>query len=123
VKPAEFEYHAPRTVEEVLALLAEFGENAKVLAGGQSLVQRMNMRLVRPSHVIDVNGVEDLSKLTVKDGRICLGSMVRQATLERSPLVAEACPLLAEAVPLIASPQVRNRGTVGGSLAYASPTA
>ena len=123
MKPAEFEYHAPRTVPEVLALLAQYGPEAKVLAGGQSLVQLMNIRAIQPAHVVDINGVDDLAIADEKDDRLRLGSLVRQATVEHSPAVADACPLLAEAVPHIGSPQVRNRGTVGGSLAYASPSA
>ena len=123
MKPADFDYHAPRTVPGALALLARYGRAAKVLAGGQSLVQLMNMRSSQPAHVIDVNGLNELTTIDKNNGELNLGSLVRQTTLECSPLVAESCPLLAEAVSYIGSPQVRNRGTVGGSLAYASPNA
>lgn len=123
MKPVDFDYHAPRTVSGALALLARYGRDAQVLAGGQSLVQLMNMRSRQPAHVIDVNGLNELATVDKRDGELHLGSLVRQATLECSPLVAESCPLLAETVSYIGSPQVRNRGTVGGSLAYASPSA
>lgn len=123
MKPAEFDYRAPRKIPEVLSLLAELGADAKVLAGGQSLVQLMNMRAIRPAHVIDINCVDELAKVSNEEGTLRLGSIVRQAEAQASPLVAEVCPLLEEAIPFIGSPQVRNRGTIGGSLAYANPMA
>jgi carbon-monoxide dehydrogenase medium subunit len=124
MKPAPFEYHAPTTRDEALALMAEGGFDAKILAGGQSLVPAMNFRLARPSILIDVNGVADLFGIHVAaDGSTRIGAMTRQRTVERSPLIAERAPLLAEAMPHIAHPQIRNRGTIGGSLAHADPAA
>jgi carbon-monoxide dehydrogenase medium subunit len=124
MKPARFEYHAPTNREEVLALLAEHGDDAKVLAGGQSLVPAMNFRLAQPAILIDLNGVEDLFGIDVRqDHGIRIGTMTRQRTVERSTLIAEHAPLIAEAMPAIAHPQIRNRGTFGGSLAHADPAA
>jgi CO/xanthine dehydrogenase FAD-binding subunit len=126
VKPAPFRYHAPDTLEEALALLAEHGFDAKPLAGGQSLVPAMNFRLARPAVLVDLNRIPGLASIEAADddgGGIRLGAMTRQRAAERSPLVAERAPLLAEALPLVAHPQIRNRGTVGGSLAHADPAA
>lgn len=122
MKPAAFEYHAPTTRVEALTLLAESGGEAKVLAGGQSLVPSMNFRLAQPSILVDLNGIDDLFGIHAReDGGLRIGAMTRQRTVERSPLVAERAPLIAEAMPYIAHPQIRNRGTFGGSLAHADP--
>lgn len=124
MKPAPFEYHVPTDRHAALALLAESGFDAKILAGGQSLVPAMNFRLARPTILIDVNRIDDLFGVRVADdGSTLLGAMTRQRELERSPLIAERVPLIAEAMPHIAHPQIRNRGTLGGSLAHADPAA
>jgi aerobic carbon-monoxide dehydrogenase medium subunit len=123
MKPAAFDYQAPADLGEVLELLAESGDDAKLLAGGQSLVPAMNFRLARPSLLIDLNGVPDLSYLHEENGELLIGAMTRQRQVERSPLVASRLPLLHETMPWIAHPQIRNRGTFGGSLAHADPAA
>jgi carbon-monoxide dehydrogenase medium subunit len=123
MKPAAFDYQAPADLGEVLELLAESGDDAKLLAGGQSLVPAMNFRLARPSLLIDLNGVPDLSYLHEEGGELVIGAMTRQRQVERSPLVASRLPLLHETMPWIAHPQIRNRGTFGGSLAHADPAA
>src|SRR6266536_1491365 len=123
MKPAPFDYFIPGTVDEVLALLVEHGTDAKPLAGGQSLIPAMNFRLARPAALVDLNGVAELAYLRPADGGLRIGAMTRQRALERSPVVRGAAPLLAEALPYIAHPQIRNRGTLGGSLAHADPAA
>lgn len=123
MKPAAFEYHAPRTVEEAVGLLAAHGDDAKVLAGGQSLVPLMNMRLARPRVIVDVNRVRGLDGLREARGVLRIGAMVRQRAAERSPLVAARCPLLRDALGWVGHPQIRNRGTIGGSIAHADPAA
>jgi aerobic carbon-monoxide dehydrogenase medium subunit len=121
VKPARFRYHRPEETDEVVALLAELGDEAKVLAGGQSLVPLLSMRLARVEHLIDVNRVDDLSRMTVDDNGATIGAMTRQSTVEHSAQVASSVPLLAMAVPHIGHFQIRNRGTIGGSIAHADP--
>lgn len=122
MKPAPFEYHAPATVEEALELLARYGDEAKVLAGGQSLIPTMNFRLAQPAVLVDVNGLSGLATIeATDDGGVALGTLTRQRTAERNELVAELAPLMAEALPFVAHPQIRNRGTVGGNLAHADP--
>ncbi len=124
MKPAPFDYLAPDSLEAALAALAQHGGEAKVLAGGQSLIPVMNFRLAQPALLVDLNRVPDLAWVRAgDDGGLSLGAMTRQRRLERDPLVAERAPLMAEAVPFIAHPQIRNRGTVGGSLAHADPAA
>jgi aerobic carbon-monoxide dehydrogenase medium subunit len=123
VKPARFDYYDPTTLEEAVALLQRFGEEAKLLAGGQSLVPVLNLRLARPAVLIDLNRVEGLSYIREDDGVIAIGAMTRHAAVERSELVARRQPLLAEAVRQIGHSQIRNRGTIGGSLAHADPSA
>jgi carbon-monoxide dehydrogenase medium subunit len=122
VKPPPFDYQAPTSVEEAVALLAEHGEEAKVLAGGQSLVPLLALRLARPSVVVDVNGVSELDALSNGAG-LRVGAIVRQRTAERSPVVASGNPLLATAIPFIGHPAIRNRGSVGGTIAHADPAA
>jgi len=122
MKPAPFSYARPATLPEALSLLSEHGDEAKILAGGQSLIPVMNFRLAQPSVVIDVNRVPGLDGLeATADGGLRIGALVRQSRLEREPLVAERSPLLAAAVPWIAHPQIRNRGTIGGNICNASP--
>jgi CO/xanthine dehydrogenase FAD-binding subunit len=123
VRPAPFEYFAPRTVEEALDLLARHGGDAKLLAGGQSLVPMMNMRLVRPGVVVDLNRVATLGGVREEARGLRLGALVRQHALERDGRIAAAAPLLAEAAPVIGHLQTRARGTVGGSLVHADPAA
>jgi carbon-monoxide dehydrogenase medium subunit len=121
LKPAPFRYHAPATVEEALELLAEHGDEARPLAGGQSLVPMMAFRLARPSVLIDLNRIGELSGIRVGDSTIGFGAMVRERTAERSSDVGEKLPLLARALPLIGHEAIRTRGTIGGSLAHADP--
>lgn len=121
MKPAPFEYFAPASIEEALGLLAEYGGEAKPLAGGQSLVPSMNFRLAMPSILVDLNNIPELSGIEETGTGLKIGAMTRQRTVERSDLVAAGAPLVAEAVPFIAHPQIRNRGTFGGSLAHADP--
>lgn len=121
MKPAPFEYHRPDSTDAALALLVEHGYDAKLLAGGQSLVPAMNFRLAQPAVLIDLNRIRTLDSVAQVDGGLRLGAMTRQATLERHPLVAAHAPLLAETLPFVAHAQIRNRGTVGGSIAHADP--
>jgi carbon-monoxide dehydrogenase medium subunit len=119
--PAAFDYHHPSDIDEVLALLDEHGWEAKVLAGGQSLIPAMRFRLAEPGTVVDVNGLEELERFEESDGFLHIGPMVRHATIAGSDLVRDRYPLLADAADVIADPLVRNRGTVGGSLVHADP--
>jgi len=124
VKPPPFAYHRPDSVEHALALLAQHGDDAKPLAGGQSLVPMMNFRIARPAHLIDILGLSELSYIRAgRDGGLRIGAATRQMTAERSPLVAAGWPLLTGALECVAHPQIRARGTIGGSLAHADPAA
>ncbi len=123
MKPAPFEYFAPRSVGEAVDLLAEHGEQAKVLAGGQSLVPLMNMRLARPAVIVDINHIQALDYITAENGVLRIGALTRQRTAERSPVVAARCPLLRDALRLVGHVQIRTRGTIGGSIAHADPAA
>lgn len=123
MKPPSFEYYAPRAVDEALAHLAEHGDAAKVLAGGQSLVPLLNLRLAAPEVLVDVNRVPGLDGVQAWDGGLAIGALVRQSALERSELAAERLPLLVEATRLVGHPTIRHRGTIGGSLAHADPAA
>ncbi len=123
MKPASFEYHDPTSVSETTALLGALGEEARVLAGGQSLVPLMNFRLARPAHLVDLGRVAALDFLAVEGAELRIGAMTRQRVLERSGTVAAGWPLLREAAGFIGHVQIRNRGTVGGSLAHAFPSA
>ena len=123
MKPPPFEYHDPTTVEETVASLAQHGEEAKVLAGGQSLVPLLNFRLARPEHLVDINRVKELDYLRLDDGTLRIGALVRQSRLERSDETAAQVPLLREALRFVGHVQIRNRGTVGGSVAHADPAA
>ncbi len=121
VKPAAFGYHAPSEVGEAISLLAEHGDEAKPLAGGQSLVPMLSLRLARYAHLVDLNRVAALQGIARVDGHLRIAAMTRQARAEHDPLVAEAAPLVARALPHIGHFQIRNRGTVGGSIAHADP--
>ncbi|HSR69233.1 MAG TPA: xanthine dehydrogenase family protein subunit M [Acidobacteriota bacterium] len=124
MKPPAFDYHAPRTDEEALQLLKRYGGEAKVLAGGQSLIPAMNFRLARPAVLVDINAIGDLAYIVEEaSGGVRIGSMTRQRTVETSPLVRDCSPLLHAAMPWIAHLQIRNRGTIGGSLVHADPAA
>jgi carbon-monoxide dehydrogenase medium subunit len=123
MKPAKFEYARPQTLKEAVSLLAEPGGRATPLAGGQSLVPLMNLRLVRPSMLVDLNGLTDLARVEARSDGLVLGALTRQRELERSPLIAGSHPILAAAAAHIGTVQTRNRGTVGGSLAHADPQA
>ena len=123
MKPAPFAYECPSDVAEAVALLAAHGGDARPLAGGQSLVPLLNFRLARPAVLVDLNRIEALARITVEDGALRLGAMARQASVETDARVACGWPLLTEAIGHIAHPQIRNRGTVGGSLAHNDPAA
>jgi CO/xanthine dehydrogenase FAD-binding subunit len=124
MKPAPFDYYAPTSVEEALSQLAEHGYDAKVLAGGQSLVPMMNFRLVQPSVLVDLNRIQDLAFIRPgENGGLNLGAMTRHRQVEVDPLVAQRMPLLHETMPHIGYPQIRNRGTLGGSLSHADAAA
>ncbi len=124
MKPAPFEYKVPSTLDEALALLHEYGDQAKLLAGGQSLVPAMNFRVVQPGVLIDLNRVPDIDYIRPENqDTLRIGAMTRERQLEFDPLIAKWSPLLAEAMPHVAHPQIRNRGTLGGSLAHADPAA
>lgn len=120
--PAPFEYHRPAALEEALSLLAELGEEAKVLGGGQSLVPLMKLRLARPRHLIDLGGLEGLSYIRDRGDRIAIGALTTHAEIEESELLKRKCPLLPMAAATIGDVQVRNRGTFGGSLAHSDPS-
>ena len=123
MKPAPFAYRRPASLDEALALLREHGEEAKVLAGGQSLVPLLNMRLARPSVLVDLNQISGLDGIEAVDGEVRVGALVRQRALEDSPLTAQRLPLAAEALPRVGHLVTRNRGTVGGSIAHADAAA
>src|SRR6476659_6387766 len=122
MKPPPFRYHDPKTVSEAVGLLGSL-ENAKLLAGGQSLMPMLNMRFVLPDHVIDLNKVEGLSYIRSNNGVIEIGAMTRQRDLEFSEVVARLCPLMHEALRHVGHRQTRNRGTIGGSLCHLDPSA
>ncbi|MCB1713505.1 MAG: xanthine dehydrogenase family protein subunit M [Candidatus Competibacteraceae bacterium] len=123
MKPASFHYHAPTTLDDVLQLLALHGDEAKLLAGGQSLVPAMNVRLAQPTHLIDINALTALAGVTESDEYIRIGALTRHHDVARAPLVRERLPILAEAERHIAHYAIRQRGTFGGSLCHADPAA
>ena len=121
MKPAPFVHHGPRTVDEAVRVLAEVGHDGKVLAGGQSLIPVLNMRLSSPGHLVDINGVEGLDAVHVTDAWVRVGALVRHAELERHQGARTALPLLGQALRHVAHPAIRNRGTTVGSIAHADP--
>ena len=121
MKPSEFQYHAPTTVDEAAQLLGTL-EDARVLAGGQSLMPMMNFRYLMTSHLIDLNGVDALTRIEERNGRLHIGAMARQRDIELSPLVTQRAPLIREAYQLVSHKQIRNRGTLGGSLCQLDPS-
>jgi CO/xanthine dehydrogenase FAD-binding subunit len=123
MKPAPFEYHAPDSLEEALDLMSQHAGTAKILAGGQSLVPAMNFRVAQPGMLIDLNRVAELSFIREVSDVIRVGAMTRERHLEFDVSIAKRLPLLAEATPFIAHPQIRNRGTIGGSIVNADPAA
>lgn len=121
--PAPFEYHAPKTLEEALRLVERHGDEAKVLAGGHSLLPLMKLRLASPRFIVDIGRLRGMSYIREEDGRIAIGALTTHADIEHSVLVQKRCALLAETAGQIGDVQVRNRGTLGGSLAHADPAA
>jgi carbon-monoxide dehydrogenase medium subunit len=122
VKPAPFAYARTKSVDEAVALLGETPD-AKLLAGGQSLIATLNMRLSAPALLIDINGIGGLDEIALKNGALEIGALTRHAAVERSKEIAQHAPLIALAMPYIAHPAIRNRGTIGGSIAFADPAA
>ena len=123
MKPASFEYHAPATVDEALALLQANGPDSRVLAGGQSLVPMMNFRLAAPSVIVDLNRIRDLAYIRLQGDAVCIGAMTRQRAIEFSAIVADKLPVLRAAIKLVGHLPTRSRGTIGGSIANADPAA
>src|SRR5256885_5365884 len=123
MKPPAFRYHRPATVGDALAVLAEVGSDGKVLAGGQSLVPVLNMRVAAPGHLVDINRLRDLAYVRVAPGAVRVGALARHADVERDAAAFEALPLLRQATENVAHPAIRNRGTTVGSLAHADPAA
>jgi carbon-monoxide dehydrogenase medium subunit len=121
--PTAFEYYRPQTLNEAGALLMKYGEDAKVLAGGHSLIPAMKLRLAQPKVLIDIGRIADLSYIRERDGKIAIGAMTTHYEIESSKLLTEKCPLLTEVAPQIGDVQVRNKGTLGGSLVHADPAA
>lgn len=123
MKPPKFDYHAPASVDEALALLDRYGGDAKLLAGGQSLMPLLNFRLSRPAALVDLNRIPSLAYIKEADGQVRFGAMTRQRTIEFSPVVKERLPLLREATRWVGHLPIRTRGTIGGSIAHADPSA
>jgi carbon-monoxide dehydrogenase medium subunit len=121
--PQSFEYHVPRTVAEAARLAAEFGGDGKILAGGHSLVPMMRLRLATPKHLVDITRIPDLAHIAEEGGKIQIGALTTHYQIESSELLKLRCPLLPETAREIGDPQVRNRGTLGGSLAHSDPAA
>jgi carbon-monoxide dehydrogenase medium subunit len=123
MKLPDFAYEAPSTLAEAVGLLAEYQDEASVLAGGQSLIPLLALRLARPALLVDINGLSELSGVSVTDGQVAVGAMTREYVAEESEVVEESVPLLAAALPLIGHEAIRSRGTIGGSMAHADPAA
>jgi carbon-monoxide dehydrogenase medium subunit len=123
MKPPKFDYHAPPTLDEALALLVRYDGDAKLLAGGQSLVPLLNFRLARPAALIDLNRIKSLAYIREHDGQVRFGAMTRQRAIEFSPVVGRRLPLLREATRWVGHLPIRSRGTIGGSIAHADPSA
>jgi aerobic carbon-monoxide dehydrogenase medium subunit len=120
--PTSFEYLAPKSMGEAVELLTQYGEDAKVLAGGQSLVPMMKLRVARPKYLIDINRIADLAYVREQNGKLHCGAMTRHVQMEESPLLNEQIPMLSQAASVIGDAQVRNRGTLGGALVEADPS-
>jgi carbon-monoxide dehydrogenase medium subunit len=119
--PASFDYSSPKTLDEALSLLQKHGADAKILAGGQSLIPLMKLRLAAPKHLIDLNGTTDLSYIRESNGHLAIGAMTRESELDASELIRKKYPIIADTASVIGDPLVRNRATVGGNLAHADP--
>jgi len=119
--PPTFEYHAPGSVDDAIALLSQYGDEAKILAGGHSLLPMMKLRFAEPEHLVDINNIDSLKGIREEDGEIVIGSMTSENALIASTLLQEKCPMLPEAAKMIADPQVRNRGTIGGDISHGDP--
>ena len=119
--PPSFEYHAPGSVDDAIALLSQYGDEAKILAGGHSLLPMMKLRFAEPEHLVDINNIEDLKGIGEDGDSIVIGSMTCENDLIASDILQQKCPMLPEAARLIADPQVRNRGTIGGDIAHGDP--
>src|SRR5579859_253277 len=123
MKPAAFAYYDPTTTAEAIELLGELGDEGKLMAGGQSLVPMMNMRLAKPDAIVDINRVKELAYIKEADDGLMIGALTRQRAVERAAVVKKHSPLLAEAIFFVGHPPIRSRGTIGGSLAHADPAA
>jgi len=123
MKPSAFEYFAPGTVAEAINLLERYGDEAKIIAGGQSLVPMMNFRVAQPGILIDINRIKELDYIREEGDELLIGALTRERDLELSPLVQQRCPILAKAISLIGHIPIRTRGTIGGSLVHADPAA
>lgn len=123
MKPSAFEYHNPQSVAEAVELLDRYGDEAKIIAGGQSLVPMMNFRLARPEILIDINGIKELEYIKTEGDELVIGALTRESDIEKSALVIEQFPFLAKAISYIGHSAIRNRGTIGGSLVHADPSA
>ena len=119
--PGTFEYHAPTSLADALSLLGQYGEEAKILAGGHSLLPMMKLRFAEPAHLIDINGIDELRGIREEGGQILIGAMTTENQLIDSQLLWDKCPLIPEAAKLIADPQVRSKGTIGGDIAHGDP--
>src|SRR5579885_3534039 len=119
--PSSFEYFCPSTLQEALSLLSTYEDDAKVLAGGQSLVSMLKLRLASPKYLVDINRINGLNYIRQEDGKIAIGAMTRYADVRESKLLQDLCPLLPRAAAVVGDVQVRNRGTIGGSVAHADP--
>ncbi|NBV88380.1 MAG: xanthine dehydrogenase family protein subunit M, partial [Betaproteobacteria bacterium] len=119
--PPRFEYHAPKTVAEAIGLLTSLGSDAKLLAGGHSLIPMMKLRFAQPEHLIDINRIPELRGIRLENGEVVIGAMTTETELINSPIIQQHLPILSEAAKLIADPQVRNRGTIGGDIAHGDP--
>jgi carbon-monoxide dehydrogenase medium subunit/2-furoyl-CoA dehydrogenase FAD binding subunit len=123
MKPSSFEYLTPKTVKETIGLLEQYGDEIKVLAGGQSLVPMLNFRVARPKYLVDINGIRELEYIREERGELVIGALTREWAVEKSPLVREKCPILPQAISYIGHLPIRTRGTIGGSLVHADPSA
>src|SRR5699024_10563061 len=123
MKPAVFDYYAPESLDESLSLLEEHGFDSKILSGGQSLIPMMNMRLARPKVLIDINKLNELSYIDVREDCIEIGGLTRQHFVEENEEIRKKCPFLIEGIKYVGHSQIRSRGTIGGSIVHVDPTA
>ena len=119
--PGTFEYHAPTNLADAVSLLGQYGDEAKIIAGGHSILPMMKLRFAEPAHLIDLNGIDVLRGVREEGGQICIGAMTTESQVIASQLLWDKCPLIPEAAKLIADPQVRNKGTIGGDIAHGDP--